>query len=104
MIPVILTITTTKYLFNFSPNDKILDWTILKDLADDKINVTQKLNFILGMAEKTWWGKEKNKLKFVWGGGRKTLWEKGENADYQHQHFPFFHNVFKRLLSRGHLK
>ena len=83
MIPVILTITTTNYLFNFSPNDKILDWTILKDLADDKINVTQKLNFILGMAENTWWGKEKNT---------------------GYQHFPLFHNVFKRLLSRGHLK
>ena len=36
---------------NSFPNDKILDWFKLKDFADDKINVTQRLNFILGMAE-----------------------------------------------------
>ena len=33
---------------NPSPNDKFLDWSKLKALADDKINVTEKLKFIYG--------------------------------------------------------
>ena len=33
------------------PNEKFLDWSKLKDLADDKINVTEKLKFVLGRAE-----------------------------------------------------
>ena len=31
--------------FNSLPNDKILDWSKIKALADDKINVVQKLKF-----------------------------------------------------------
>ena len=37
--------------FNSLPNDKILDFPKLKALADDKINVTQKLNFAVGAVE-----------------------------------------------------
>ena len=35
-----------KYAFNSLPNGKILDYSKLKACADDKINVTQKLNFV----------------------------------------------------------
>ena len=52
------------------PNNKILDWFKLKAFADDKINVTEKLKFVVGMVE--------------------NVVGKGENAGY--------HNVFKRLL------
>ena len=37
--------------FNSLPNDKILDWSKFKAFADDKINVTEKLNFVLGRVE-----------------------------------------------------
>ena len=33
------------------PNDKILNWFKLKAFADDKINVTQILKFVLKMVE-----------------------------------------------------
>ena len=33
---------------NSLPNDKILDQSNLKDVADDKINVTYETNFVLG--------------------------------------------------------
>ena len=39
------------YLFkriNSVPNDKIFDYLKLKTFADDKINVTEKLKFVLG--------------------------------------------------------
>ena len=32
---------------NSLPNDKILDWSKLKAFADNKINVTEKLKFVL---------------------------------------------------------
>ena len=32
---------------NSLPNDKILDWSKLEGFADDKINVTGKLKFVL---------------------------------------------------------
>ena len=38
-------------LFNSLPNDNFLDRSKLKGLADDKINVSEKLKFILGMIE-----------------------------------------------------
>ena len=31
---------------NSLPNDKILDWSKLKAIADDKINTTEKLKFV----------------------------------------------------------
>ena len=50
-----------------------MDLFILKAVADDKMNVTQKLIFALERVE--------------------NIVGKGENAGY--------HNVFKRLLSQG---
>ena len=38
-------------LFNSLPNDKILDLSKLKALADNKINVTEKLKIIFGTVE-----------------------------------------------------
>ena len=55
---------------NSLPNNKTLDQSILKDLADYKINVTYTMNFVLGRVE--------------------NILEKGENAGSQ--------NVFKRPL------
>ena len=55
-------------MHNSLPNDKFLDWSKLKALADDKINVTEKLKFVLGRVE--------------------NILGKGENAGYQH--FLFF--------------
>ena len=49
---------------NSFPNDKILDWSKLKALADDKINVNEKLKFGLGRVGNSM--------------------EKGENAGYLH--------------------
>ena len=66
---------------NSLPNDKFLDCSKLKALADDKVNVTEELKFVSGIVE--------NK-------------EKGENAGYQHfilflQCFekPFFSRLLK---------
>ena len=38
-------------LFNSLPKDNFLDRSKLKALADNKINMTQKLKFVLGMVE-----------------------------------------------------
>ena len=56
--------------FNSQPDSKISDWSKFKALADDKINVTKKLKFVLGRVE--------------------NIVGKGENAGY--------HNVFKSFL------
>ena len=64
---------------NSLPNNKVLDWSKLKALADDKINVTEKLNFVLGKVE--------------------NIVGKGENAGTSI--FSFSYNVFKRLLIQG---
>ena len=45
-------------------NNKFLDWSKLKALADAKINMTEKLKFVLGRVE--------------------NILGKGENAGYQH--------------------
>ena len=45
------------------PNDKIFDWSKLKEFTDKK-NVTEKLKFVLGRVEK--------------------IMGKGENVGYQH--------------------
>ena len=37
--------------FNSLPNEKILDWSKLKAFADDKINMSEKLNFLEGKVE-----------------------------------------------------
>ena len=44
--------------FKSLPNIIILDWSKLKGFADDNINVTQTLKFVLGMIENIL-GKEK---------------------------------------------
>ena len=42
-----------KLMFNSLPKDKNLDWSKLKAVADDKINVIAELKFGLGRAENT---------------------------------------------------
>ena len=37
--------------FNSLPDNKILDWFKLKAIADDKINTTEKLKFVLRWVE-----------------------------------------------------
>ena len=62
------------------PNNIFLDWTKLKALVDDKINVTEKLKFVLGKVENI---------------------GKGENAGYQNfLHFPqcFQKALFVRVV------
>ena len=44
-------VSTFKDAFNSLPNDKILEWSILKAFADDKINVTEKLKYVLERVE-----------------------------------------------------
>ena len=46
------------------PENKFSDWSELKALADDKMNVTEKLKFVLGRVE--------------------NIIGKGENVCYQH--------------------
>ena len=68
--------------FNSLLNNKILDWSKLEAFADDKINVNQKLKFVLGRIE--------------------NIVGKGENAGYQHfLHFP---QCFQKASHPGSLK
>ena len=60
-------------------HDKILDWSIFKSLADNKINVTQNLKFVLGKVENIW---EKEKMLVT-------------------SIFSFSKNVFKSILLEG---
>ena len=57
-------------------NDKILEWSKFKAFADDKINLTEQLLFVLGRVE--------------------NIVRKGENAGYQH--FLLFPQCFHRAL------
>ena len=54
----------------------------MKDFADDEINVTEKLKFVLGRVE--------------------NIAGKGENAGYQH--FLLFRQCFQKLSFLGSLK
>ena len=65
--------------FNSLPNDKILDWSKLKALADDKIKVTQKSKFVSSKVE--------------------NIVGKGENAGYQH--FLLFSQCFQKASILG---
>ena len=67
---------------NYLPNDKILDQSKMKDLTDDKINATQKLNFVLGRVE--------------------NIVGKGENAGYQL--FLLFLQCSQKVFYTGSLK
>ena len=60
--------------FNSLPNDKFLDWSNVKELADNKIDVTEILKFLVGRVE--------------------NIVGKGENAGYQH--FLLFSTVFSK--------
>ena len=62
-------------VFNSLPNNKFLDWSNLKAFSVDKINVAEKLKFILQRVG--------------------NIVRKGENADY---------NVLKSPVFQGHLK
>ena len=62
--------------FNSLPDDKVLDWSNLKAFADDKINETEKLKFVMGRIE--------------------NIVGKGENAGYQH--FLFFPQCFQEAF------
>ena len=66
--------------FNSLTNDKFLDWSKLKALPDIKINVTEKLKFVLGRAE--------------------NITGKGENAGYQHFPIMFLKGLFLRVINR----
>ena len=68
--------------FSSLPNNKISDWSKFKVFADDIINVTQKLKFILERAE--------------------NIVGKGENAG--HQHFLLFQQCFLKAFFTGSLK
>ena len=67
---------------NSLPNDNFLDWSEFKELADDKINMTEKLKFELGRVE--------------------NIVGKGENAGYQH--FLLFLQCFQKTSNPGSLK
>ena len=64
------------------PNNNFLDMTKLKASADDKINVTKQLKFVLE--------------------GIENSVGKGESADYQH--FPLFPQCFLKLSFQEVLK
>ena len=67
---------------NSLPHNKILDWSNLKAFADDKINVTEKMKFLLERVE--------------------NIVRKGENAGYQH--FLLFPQCFQKVSYTGSLK
>ena len=66
-------------MFNSLPNDKILDVTKLKTIAEDKISVAQMMISVFD--------------------GIENIVGKRENVGYQI--FSFSHNVFKSLLFQG---
>ena len=70
------------YCFNPLRNDKFLDGSKLKASADDKLNLTEKLKFVLGRVE--------------------NIVGKGENAGYQH--FLLFPQFFQKVSFSGSYK
>ena len=69
-------------VYNFSSNDKISDWSKFKAFADDKINETEKLKFILERIE--------------------NIVGKGKTAGYQH--FLLFTQCFQKASYTGLLE
>ena len=67
---------------NSLPDDKTCDWSKLKAFADNKINVAEKLKFVLGRLE--------------------NIVGKGENAGYQH--FLLCLECFQKVSYTGSLK
>ena len=72
----------TRNIFNSLPNVKILDRSKLKAFAEDKINVTEILKFVLERVE--------------------NIVGKGENAGYQH--FLLLPQCFQKASYKGSLK
>ena len=68
--------------FNPFLNGKLLDWFKLKAFADDKINVIEKMKFVLGTVE--------------------NIVGKGENIGYQH--FLLFPQCFQKASYTESLK
>ena len=71
-----------QYFPNSIPNDKILNWSKFKVLADDKINLTEKIKFVPGRIE--------------------NIFGKGQNAG--NQHFLFFPLCLPKSCSTGSFK
>ena len=78
-----------KTCHNFLQNDKILDWSVLKAFADNKINGTEKL--------KLFWEEQE---KIVAKG--QMLVTSIENAGYKH--FFLFRQCFQKAFCTGSLK
>ena len=70
------------YDFTSLPNNKIMDWSKLKAFADNKLNATVKLKFVLEWIE--------------------NIVGKGENADFQH--FLLYPQSFQKASFLGLLK
>ena len=70
------------FMANSLPNDKILDWSKIKALADGKINVVEELKFVSETVE--------------------NIVGKGENAGYQH--FLLFPQHFQKSFQLGVVK
>ena len=77
-----LAVTRGTTCLNSLPKDKILNWSKLEAFADDKINVSEKLKYVLGRIE--------------------NIVGKGENAGYQH--FLLFPQCFQKTSSTGSTK
>ena len=69
-------------MFNSLPNDNLLEWSKLKASAEDKLNLAEKLKFVLGRVE--------------------NIVGMGENAGYQH--FLLFPQCFQKVSILGLLK
>ena len=78
--PFCFVVSFVSHLLNSLPNGKILVQSKLKAFADNKINVSEKFQFVLGRVE--------------------NIVVKGENAGYQH--FLLFQQCFLQVsLSRS---
>ena len=82
MLCLLREVQVVKKQFNSLPHNKISDWSKLKAFADDKLNATEKLKFVLGRVE--------------------NIVGKGENAGYQH--FLLFPQCFQKPSLSGSLK
>ena len=79
MVVMMMIKTTKMMMINLLPDDKILDWSKLKALADDKLKVAKMMIVLFNRAEYTV--------------------GKGENAGYQH--FLLFPQCFPKPSSLG---
>ena len=70
------------YSLTCLPDDTFLDWSKLEAFADDKVNATQNLKFVLGRVD--------------------NIVGKGDNGGYQH--FLLFPQCFQKPSSTGSVK